>query len=278
MALRQLALFPHMSVTDNVGYSLRVRRTPKQEIVERIKNALDAVRLSDFGDRAVTQLSGGQRQRVALARALVFNPHIVLMDEPLSALDKELREEMQFEIRRIHNSLGISVVYVTHDQGEALVMSDRIAVLNDGTIHQLSSPKELYETPINSFVARFIGENNIFSAVLRGSDNGEAIAALKSSEVRCATSSSLPAGTPVFLSVRPEAVLLGVHASRCTNQFPAEIRDIIYRGDHLRVRLSALGAEIVSKVPKHLMPSLGLGINGVTTVGWAAADCRVFES
>jgi putative spermidine/putrescine transport system ATP-binding protein len=279
MVFQDYALFPHMSVTENVGYPLRVRRTPKREIVERIKTALDAVRLANFGDRAVTQLSGGERQRVALARALVFNPKIVLMDEPLSALDKELREEMQFEIRRIHNTLGISVVYVTHDQGEALVMSDRIAVLNNGTIQQLSSPKELYESPCNSLVARFIGENNILPAQIKGSDSDGLVVTVGVCEIHCSTKTRLPVGRPVFLSVRPEVIMLGPHATPCANQFSGKIQDVIYRGDHLRIRLDAFGQnDFIAKIPKHLAKSLMMETGHTVALGWNAEDCNTLEN
>ena len=279
MVFQDYALFPHMSVTENIGYPLRVRRTPKREIVERIKTALDAVRLANFGERAVTQLSGGERQRVALARALVFNPKIVLMDEPLSALDKELREEMQFEIRRIHNTLGISVVYVTHDQGEALVMSDRIAVLNNGTIQQLSSPKELYESPRNSLVARFIGENNILAAQIKGSDSDGLVVTVGACEIRCSTKTRLPVGRPVFLSVRPEVIMIGPHATPCANQFFGKIQDVIYRGDHLRIRLNVFGQnDFIAKVPKHLAQSLMMESGHTVALGWSAEDCNTLEN
>lgn len=276
MVFQDYALFPHMSVTENIGYPLRVRRTPKREIAERIQSALEAVRLSNFGDRAVTQLSGGQRQRVALARALVFNPQIVLMDEPLSALDKELREEMQFEIRRIHNSLDISVVYVTHDQGEAMVMSNRIAVLNDGTIQQLSSPKEIYDTPVNSFVARFIGENNLFATKIKTTDADGIIATLGAAEVRCPQNGDLKLDRPIVATVRPEAIVLGEPAKSSDNVYIGEVLDVVYRGDHLRVRLNAFDrSDIIAKLPKHSAQAVTLELHAKIPFGWNAADCRL---
>ena len=154
------ALFPHMTVAENVGFPLHYRGIKGQAARDKVAQALGRVGLSEMGDRRPTQMSGGQQQRVALARALVFEPSLVLMDEPLGALDKQLREHMQYEIKALHNRLGITVVYVTHDQGEALTMSDRVAVFNDGRIQQLAPPDELYERPKNSFVAQFIGENN----------------------------------------------------------------------------------------------------------------------
>lgn len=160
MVFQNYALFPHMTVGENLAFPLEVRGLGKAEREAKIKRALDMVQMGSFASRRPAQLSGGQQQRIALARALVFDPKLVLMDEPLGALDKQLREHMQFEIKHLHDSLGITVVYVTHDQGEALTMSDRVAVFNDGRIQQLAPPADLYERPENSFVAQFIGENN----------------------------------------------------------------------------------------------------------------------
>src|SRR5689334_22179679 len=160
MVFQNYALFPHMTVAGNLAYPLKLRRLSRAEIEERVRRTLDLVQLSGFGDRQVHQLSGGQRQRVALARAIIFEPRILLMDEPLSALDKNLREKMQLEIRRLHDRLGLTSVYVTHDQREALTMSDRIAVLNRGHLVQLDQPRDLYEQPASRFIADFIGETH----------------------------------------------------------------------------------------------------------------------
>ncbi len=161
MVFQNYALFPHMTIAENLAFPLEVRGIGKEEAKQKVQRALDMVQMGQgFHGRRPTQLSGGQQQRVALARALVFEPELVLMDEPLGALDKQLREHMQFEIKHIHDSLGVTVIYVTHDQSEALTMSDRIAVFNDGRIQQLAPPEVLYEKPENSFVAQFIGENN----------------------------------------------------------------------------------------------------------------------
>jgi len=163
MVFQNYALFPHMTVYENLAFPLRVRKIPKDEADKKVDKALSMVSLQGFEARMPMQLSGGQQQRVAVARSLVFDPQLVLMDEPLGALDKNLRESMQYEIKHIHESIGVTVVYVTHDQTEALTMSNRIAVFNDGKVQQLSSPDELYERPVNSFVAEFIGENNTFA-------------------------------------------------------------------------------------------------------------------
>jgi putative spermidine/putrescine transport system ATP-binding protein len=170
MVFQNYALFPHMTVGENLAFPLEVRKLAKAEIEARVARALEMVRLGAFAQRRPAQLSGGQQQRVALARALVFEPKLVLMDEPLGALDKQLRESMQYEIKHLHERLGITVVYVTHDQGEALTMSDRVAVFNEGRIQQLAAPAQLYEAPANAFVARFIGENNRLQGRVRGLD------------------------------------------------------------------------------------------------------------
>ncbi|MCA0338193.1 MAG: ATP-binding cassette domain-containing protein, partial [Proteobacteria bacterium] len=161
MVFQNYALFPHMTVAENLAFPLQVRNISKADTAEKVKRALDMVELPYLGNRRPAQLSGGQQQRVAVARALVFDPKLVLMDEPLGALDKQLREQMQYEIKRIHERLGVTIVYVTHDQAEALTMSDTIAVFNFGKIQQLAKPDAVYETPSNSFVAQFIGENNV---------------------------------------------------------------------------------------------------------------------
>ncbi|MBY5436170.1 ABC transporter ATP-binding protein [Rhizobium leguminosarum] len=172
IVFQNYALFPHMSVLANVAYPLMLRHVSKVEARERAMGALARVELSGYGDRNIAALSGGQRQRVALARAIVFEPRVMLMDEPLSALDKNLREHMQFEIRRLHDDLGITTIYVTHDQREALTMSDRIAVMDAGEIQQIGAPSEIYHHPTNRFVAEFMGEANILPAASLTRMNG----------------------------------------------------------------------------------------------------------
>ncbi|MGY4415648.1 putative spermidine/putrescine transport system ATP-binding protein [Bradyrhizobium sp. LB7.1] len=166
MVFQNYALFPHLTIAENIAFPLSVRNTNKAETQERVKAALRMIKMETLAQRRPGQLSGGQQQRVALARALVFNPQLVLMDEPLGALDKRLREQMQLEIKQLHETMGITVVYVTHDQSEALTMSDRIAVFNDGIVQQIDRPDALYEHPVNSFVAHFIGENNVLAGTV----------------------------------------------------------------------------------------------------------------
>ena len=251
MVFQNYALFPHMTVAENLAFPLEVRRMPKAEIAERVSRALSMVKLGRFGGRRPNQLSGGQQQRVALARALVFEPKLVLMDEPLGALDKQLREQMQLEIKHIHQRLGVTVVYVTHDQSEALTMSDRIAVFNDGAIQQLATPTELYERPVNSFVAQFIGENNRLSGIvteLNGHDCRVKIG--DAGEIRALPVSISNVGATTTLSLRPERVRINPTNGACANQFDATVEELIYLGDHTRARVQLLGYNnFVIKVP-----------------------------
>ncbi len=225
MTFQSYALFPHMTVAGNVGYPLRLRKVPKAEIVKRVEAALETVQLGGFGDRRVDQLSGGQRQRVAVARAIVFEPRILLMDEPLSALDKKLRDQMQIELRHLHEKLGMTTVYVTHDQREALTMSDRIAVVNHGRIMQLANPRDLYDRPANRFVADFIGESTFLPVSRSGKDvlyNGQPLLC----EVPQIETDNL------LLMVRPERVVLSREGPReGVNNFAATATEVVYQGD-----------------------------------------------
>jgi putative spermidine/putrescine transport system ATP-binding protein len=247
MVFQNYALFPHMSVEENIAFPLSVRGAPKAETTERVRRALDMVRLEGFGGRRPAQLSGGQQQRIALARALVFEPKLVLMDEPLGALDKQLREEMQLEIRHIHERLGITIVYVTHDQGEALTMSDRIAVFHRGVVQQLDGPKALYERPCNAYVARFIGESNQLGGRIETAENGRCIVRLDNgARIAACPVDARTAGERTVVSLRPERMeLRPAAADPCPpgiNRLPASVREVIYLGDHMRVRVD-LGGE-----------------------------------
>lgn len=279
MVFQNYALFPHMSVAENLAFPLEVRGLSKSDIDQKVDKALGMVRLQGFENRRPAQLSGGQQQRVALARALVFEPELVLMDEPLGALDKNLREEMQLEIKRIHEELNVAMIYVTHDQGEALTMSDRIAVFNDGVVQQLATPDELYERPQNAFVASFVGENNRF---------GGEVAELKDDQCQVRLpDGTLVAATPVAvdgtgqnstLSIRPERVVINPDNGALPNIFDAEVKDVIYLGDHLRTRVSVCGNdEFVVKTPNSVeQQSLQRGQK--IRVGWSHADCRALDA
>ncbi|MGY4408330.1 putative spermidine/putrescine transport system ATP-binding protein [Bradyrhizobium sp. LB7.1] len=279
MVFQNYALFPHMTVEENLAFPLRVRRLGKAHRETRIKRALDMVRLGEHGKRRPGQLSGGQQQRVALARALVFDPKLVLMDEPLGALDKQLREQMQLEIKHIHEDLGVTLVYVTHDQSEALTMSDRIAVFNDGVIQQLAAPAELYERPQNAFVAQFIGENNrlhgkvvamngaICKVEIPGAGNVQALAV----DIEAA-------GRPTVLSLRPERVKLNPAPGSLPNVFGALVAEVIYLGDHVRARVSVCGHDdFVIKLPNS-DGVVQLETGTAITIGWKAEDCRALNA
>lgn len=280
MVFQDYALFPHMTAAENVAFPLTVRGRPKEEIVSRVLQALEMVQLSGFGDRRPGQLSGGQQQRVALARALVFKPRLVLMDEPLGALDKQLRERMQLEIKHIQNELGITVVYVTHDQSEALIMSDRIAVFNEGSIYQLGSPNQLYEYPENSFVAQFIGESNKLLGEVVAMANDFCKVRLDAGGVVSALPVNVNGvGARTLVSVRPERVILNPGHGRCPNTFAAEIEELMYLGDHVRIRVS-LGAAVrdfVAKVPISEGQE-GFEVGTKLTVGWGAEYCRALDA
>lgn len=250
MVFQHYALFPHMTIGDNLAYPLKVRKLPADEVKRKVKEALALVELQDFAGRYPGQLSGGQKQRVALARSLIFEPSIVLMDEPLGALDKNLREHMQYEIKRLHEQLGFTAIYVTHDQTEALTMSDRIAVFNDGVVQQCSTPSALYETPANSFVADFIGENNhIHGTVAERDDQTAVITLSRGDRVRALNINCPPVGEPCILSVRPENLFLATDGQTLDNVITAEFITRLYVGDAIRYffRMSD-GSELMVKV------------------------------
>ena len=279
MVFQNYALFPHMTVNENLAFPLQVRRLGKADIEQRVKTALEMVELPGFGNRRPGQLSGGQQQRVAVARALVFYPDLVLMDEPLGALDKQLREQMQYEIRHLHERLGITVVYVTHDQAEALTMSDRIAVFNNGIVQQLSTPAELYEQPQNSFVAQFIGENNRLRGVVESvTGKGACKVKLSSGElVNASAVNAVQKGDRTLLSLRPERVVINPAAKGATNVVQASVEEIIYLGDHVRTRLAVAGQnDFIVKIPNNTeRPDLRAGMK--VKIGWAPEDCRALD-
>ena len=243
MVFQNYALFPHMTVAENVAFPLSVRKISRAEQKQRVDRALDMVKLGPMGGRRPAQLSGGQQQRVALARALVFAPRIVLMDETLGALDKNLREHMQLEIKHLHEELGLTVVYVTHDQSEALTMSDRIAVFNDGVIQQLDAPAMLYGRPANSFVANFIGENNSLPGTVEQLQDGYALVRLATGEAVVASAVAVDrVGAPTALGIRPERLWLEPAGAE---GLQATVLEQIYHGDHVRLRIAAGGSDQV---------------------------------
>jgi len=227
MVFQNYALFPHMTVANNVAFPLKLRKISKAEITEKVVKALETAQLGGFEDRQISQLSGGQMQRVALARAIVFEPRILLMDEPLSALDKNLREHMQIEIRRLHEKLGMTTVYVTHDQREALTMSDRIAVINHGRLMQCDAPRDLYNFPSNRFVAEFIGESAFLDITRSGANLLFAGSPLKQG------SAPIPEGN-LLLMIRPERLtILTSTPHPDLNLFTGKITELVYQGETL---------------------------------------------
>lgn len=248
IVFQNYALFPHMTIAQNVAFPLQVRRLSRPEIQERVAAALAKVQLTGFAERKPSQLSGGQQQRVALARALVFNPTLVLMDEPLGALDRRLREVMQLEIRSLHASLGTTFVYVTHDQSEALTMSDRIAVFHEGVVQQLATPTDIYENPGNSFVARFVGESNQFPAILRGTEDGCATVQTPDGILKGRHFLTNEAqGDQVLVSIRPENISFDGNVGD-DNCIVAKVIDRIFHGDHVQLSLeTASGIKFLGK-------------------------------
>ncbi len=241
VVFQNYALFPHMTVADNVGFPLKMRRHPRSMIEEKVRGALRLVRLEGLEARLPKQLSGGQQQRVAFARALVFDPDLLLMDEPLGALDKNLREQMKFELKRIHAQLGVTVLYVTHDQEEALTMSDRVALMNDGVIAQLGTARELYEQPATRFVAEFIGESNVIEGTLETPTTFVAANGLR------LTVAGSPGGVTgrVILVLRPEKVAL----SRRTpgeQSIRGQVRERVYVGDFTRYRVEVANELVIT--------------------------------
>ena len=275
MVFQNYALFPHMTVAENVAFPLSVRRVARGEIGPRVRRALEMVRLEGLGERHPAQLSGGQQQRVALARALVFSPALVLMDEPLGALDKQLREHMQFEIKAIHRQLGVTVVYVTHDQGEALTMSDRIAVFSQGAIQQIGTPTELYDAPASAFVAQFIGENNRLAGVVAAIEGRRCRVRLADGSTISATLGlDLPRGAGCTVSIRPERLHLGLAAE---NRLAARLADVTFHGDHVRLRvLLADATELVVKLGPRAAPH-PLTPGQTVELGFEARDCRALD-
>ena len=279
MVFQNYALFPHMTVAENLAFPLQVRNMDKAEQEQRVNRALDMVELGPLGDRRPAQLSGGQQQRVAVARSLVFDPDLVLMDEPLGALDKNLREKMQYEIKHIHEDLGLTVVYVTHDQSEALTMSNRIAVFDDGIIQQCAPPDVLYEQPENAFCANFIGENNRFLGKVV-EDNGDTVKVDIDDNAGTVIAKKVKVnavGDRSTLSLRPERVTVNPEPGSLPNIFEGIAEELIYLGDHIRTRFTVLGHDdFIVKIPNSA-DHAHLQEGGTANIGWTAEDCRALD-
>ncbi len=264
MVFQNYALFPHMTAAENIAFPLKQRKVGRSEIARRVSDALELVHLGGHGERLPSQLSGGQQQRVALARAVVFEPRALLLDEPLGALDKKLRESLQLEIARLHRELGITFVFVTHDQDEALALSDRIAVFRDGRIEQAGTPAELYENPASRFVATFLGDSNVFTGLVRDGLLDTGWCSLRA-----------PAGPdgPVALVVRPEHLLLAPAGAgeAAANVLPATVTDVVYQGAFRRVLVRFDGGG-TGQVRDTVGASRSVSVGDRVEVGWAADD------
>lgn len=272
VVFQNYALFPHMTVAENVAFPLEMQRVPRAEITRRVERALDMVRLSPLKDRKPSQLSGGQQQRVALTRALVFEPDVILMDEPLGALDKQLREHMQLEIRDLHRRLGLTIVFVTHDQSEALTMSDRIAVFNAGKVEQIDTPQAVYDRPRTRFVAEFIGETNLVEGKVV--EAGAQQAVVRVGETALNVSGEVSPGRDVSLSLRPERIRLGKEPA-AANALPVTVADCIYHGDHMRLVLKSGTIELVARAER-LAGDWAVGTEAVAS--FDPQDCTVLAS
>ena len=273
MVFQNYALFPHLTVAENIGFALKMRGVAKAEADKKITAAMEQVRLQGFGNRKPKQLSGGQQQRVALARAMVFEPNLILLDEPLGALDAKLREEMKIELKQLHHRIGATILFVTHDQEEALTLSDRIAVFNDGKIVQLDTPYQLYNAPANPFVADFIGEANQLDGDIQSlkSDrimmdmNGLSITGLRRDGF------STPQKTVSF-TLRYERIALGDSADSLENNFPAEVEEFLYSGGTTKIlfRLNSK-TTLAARIPQHMI-TRPVKIGDKMTIGWNAED------
>jgi putative spermidine/putrescine transport system ATP-binding protein len=280
MVFQNYALFPHMTVAENLSFPLEVRNLSKAEREQKVKHALDMVQMGAFGGRRPAQLSGGQQQRIALARALVFEPELVLMDEPLGALDKQLREHMQFEITNLAHQLGITTVYVTHDQTEALTMSDRVAVFDDGRIQQLAKPDVLYEKPENSFVAQFIGENNTLEGEVVEIKEDVATVRLDSGDVIDTTPVNVSkSGERTRVSIRPERVETNPdRLPSDAHMLKAEVLEFIYMGDIYRTRLRVAGKDDFIVKTRNAPDQRRLQPGETIQIGWLPSDCRALDA
>jgi putative spermidine/putrescine transport system ATP-binding protein len=280
MVFQNYALFPHMTVAENLSFPLEVRKIGKSDREAKVKRALDMVQMGDFGGRRPAQLSGGQQQRVALARALVFEPELVLMDEPLGALDKQLREHMQFEITNLAHDLGITTVYVTHDQTEALTMSDRVAVFDDGRIQQLAPPDELYESPQNSFVAQFIGENNTLEGTVKEIKGETCIVQLDDGGIIDAKPVNVAeVGERTLISIRPERVEVNTaKLGEDAHTLDAEVAEFIYMGDVFRTRLKVAGKDDFIIKTRNSADQDRLQPGQQIKIGWLPQDCRALDA
>ncbi|BAK77353.1 polyamine ABC transporter, ATP-binding protein [Pseudogulbenkiania sp. NH8B] len=275
MVFQRYTLFPHLTVGENVAFPLRVRRRPEAEIKAKVEKMLELVHLAGYRDRLPGQLSGGQQQRVAIARALAYDPPLLLMDEPLSALDKKLREEIQLELRRIHQETGVTILYVTHDQEEALRLSDRIAVFSQGKIEQVGTGEELYERPTSRFVAGFIGNSNFLPVKVEQMGSGRARAVFPNGHAVEGAASALAAGSEGTLMVRPEQMRIRPAAAAAGHGLAVTVRDMTYLGDSMHFAVQTPWQQEVA-VRMAVRDGQGLSIGAPAVLEWDAQHGHVF--
>jgi spermidine/putrescine transport system ATP-binding protein len=279
MVFQQYALFPHLDVAGNVGFGLRRRKVDRTEIDRRVAEALDLVRLQGYDRRRPHELSGGQQQRVALARALVNRPTVLLLDEPLGALDLKLRRQLQIELKRIQAEVGITFVYVTHDQEEALTMSDRIAVMHQGRVEQLGTPEELYERPTTRFVADFIGTTNLLSGSVESMEGSTAVVRLANGDACRVVAPDLRAGESVELSIRPESIVLKAsNGTKAPGVEPlkAHVEQVAYLGGSVQYQVRTGGGLAITV----MAPKVGErhAVGSEVDIAWSPAEALVLGS
>ena len=278
VVFQNYALFPHLTVEQNIAFGLEAQKTPKAEIGGRVKNALALVRMQAFAERRISELSGGQQQRVAVARALIVKPSLLLLDEPFSALDRKLRETMQIELRHLLRDLEITSIFVTHDQDEALVMSDRIAVMNEGRIEQLGTPDEVYSTPASLHVLEFVGQSTRIGGSAGTSDLPGAVSIETSvGRILAPSPDGVPAGGKVVLGVRPECIELGERPNSDFNEIAAQLNDIVFFGSKTALHFQPPGTDDRIQVEVARIPS-GIAPGAVVKLHWPIAETMVYPA
>jgi putative spermidine/putrescine transport system ATP-binding protein len=273
VVFQSLALFPHMSVAENIAFSLRMRRRPRRDIAKAVRDVLELMQLPDIGKRHVSELSGGQRQRVALARSLVYGPRLLLLDEPLSALDRRLREDMQLELTRLHREVGVTIINVTHDQHEALFVSDRVAVMNEGNVIQTGHGREIYERPESEFVAAFLGDPSLVTGQV---SREQGLSVLQTGPLRLRVSSDAPEGTATLV-LRPERLRLlqvGSEAALWDNALPGRVVFASFDGTGVFVQV-ALEAGFTVSVHTTMRDSLEIAVDDQVIVAWNVEEAAV---
>jgi putative spermidine/putrescine transport system ATP-binding protein len=279
MVFQDYALFPHLTVAENVAYPLRMRGIAPAETRDRVRAMLETVKLKDLDSRRPHTLSGGQQQRVALARALVFEPALVLLDEPLGTLDRQLRDDLRAELRDIHGRVGNTFVFVTHDQSEAMALSDRIVLVEGGQVRQAGPPDELYDRPRTSFAARFIGECNLLRGTVRSVDGASCEVVLDTGETVLAEPVNVSGGgSRTLLALRPERVAVNPGEADYENRFACRVRELTYMGDHVRCRLNLGGNEhfVVRIDPDRMSDAIQRGKE--IEVCWRKVHCRALDA